>query len=128
MMMSRLLVAGMVVCELVASTGTADKSEKSDAAKLLIGKWQTTKDHKEAPVGTVIEFTKDRKMRVTLKEGRKEENIEGVYALEDDRIQYTLKLGGKDEKKAPITIRRITAEQLVLKAKEGDPLELKRIK
>jgi uncharacterized protein (TIGR03066 family) len=128
MTMLRLFIAGMIVCALVASTRGADKSKKSDTAKLLVGKWQTTKDHKEAPAGTVIEFTKDGKMRVTLKKGGKEENIAGVYTLEGDRIQYTLKLGETDEKKDPLTIKKITAEQLVLKGKEGDPLEFKRIK
>jgi uncharacterized protein (TIGR03066 family) len=122
---SRLLVAGVVVLALAAGAGAEDRG---DAARLLVGKWQTTKAHKVVPVGTVFEFSKDGKMRVNLKDGGKEESVEGICKVEGDKVQYTLKLGGKDEKKDPLTIKKISEQELVLKGVEGDLSELKRIK
>ena len=125
----RLLAAGMMVCVLTASAQADDKKDKPDHAKLLIGKWEMTKAADDLPVGSVIEFTKDGKMKIVAKKDGKEETINAIYKVEGAKIEYTLKLGDKDEKKKPLTIKKISEQELLLVFQaEKQPLEFKRVK
>jgi uncharacterized protein (TIGR03066 family) len=121
----RLLTVGMVVCVLTPGTWAADDNEKPDNAKLLVGKWEVTRGDKELPVGSVVEFSKDGKMKITIKE---KDNIDAVYKVEGDKIQFTLKTGDTEEKKDPLTIKKISEKELVVETKKGQSYEFKQVK
>lgn len=122
----RLLATGMMICVLAVSTQADDKKEKLDNAKLLVGKWEVTKADEDLSVGSVIEFSKDGKMKITAKNDGKKEIFNAIYKVEGDKIQFTLKLDGEDEKKDPLTIKKISDQELVLEARKRKFFEFKR--
>ncbi|MCE9564681.1 MAG: TIGR03066 family protein [Planctomycetes bacterium] len=120
----RLLVTGMIVCVFPFIAQADDKKDKPDNTKLLVGKWEVTKAEKELPVGSVIEFSKDGKMKITAKN----KSVDAVYTVEGDKIEFTLKLGDRDEKKDPLTIKKLSEQELVLSVEKGITFEFKRVK
>jgi uncharacterized protein (TIGR03066 family) len=112
---------------LVAVLGAGARAEdKPDYAKLVVGKWEVTKaDEGTVPVGTVIEFTKDGKLKATIKKGGEEANVEGTYKVEGDAFVQTTNQGG-EERTRKITIAKISARQMALKNPEGKAVELKK--
>ena len=123
----RLLTVGTMVCVLTVSAKADDTKEKPDNAKLLVGKWEVTRADKELPVGAVMEFNKDGEMKITRKEHGKEESVNAVYKVEGNKLQFTLKLGQREEKKDPLTIKKISEQALVLEAKGGVVFEFKSV-
>jgi uncharacterized protein (TIGR03066 family) len=76
-----------------------------------------------------MEFRKDGTMRITAKKDGQEVTVNAVYKVEGEKIQFTLKEDGKEEKKPPLTIKKISDQELVLEAKDGlTTFELKRMK
>lgn len=126
MLISRLLVAGIVVSTLVAVAAADDKGEKADAAKLIVGKWQTTKAHKEVPAGSVFEFGKGGKMRMVVKTGGEEDAVDADYTVEGTKLRYKLKDDRAGEKTATITT--ISNDELVLSRSKDDFLQFKRVR
>ena len=64
------------------------------------------------PVGSVIEFAKDGKVKVTAKRGDKESTVEGTYTVAGDKLTVTLKHDDKEDKHA-ITIKKLTEAECV---------------
>ncbi len=125
----RLLVISVTACMVLGSARAEDKKEKPDNARLVIGKWEVTKSAQELPVGTVIEFgVQGGTMKVTAKRDGEVRSFDGVYKVEGDKIQFTLKLPDRDERKDPLTIKKISKEELVLEAEDGVTFEFKRTK
>src|SRR5438874_12073503 len=94
----RLVAVGAVVCLLA---GGARAEEKVDYAKMIVGNWEVTKaDEGTVPPHTMIEFTKDGKVKVTGKKGGEELNIEGTYKVEGDKFTVTM-TQGDDEHTQP---------------------------
>ena len=124
----RLLSLATMVCVLTVGARAEDKTEKPDNAKLIVGKWEVTKADKEMPVGAVIEFGKDGTMKITAKTGGKEQSVDAVYKVEGDQVQFTLKLPDREEKKEPLTIKKLSEEELVLDMEKGRSVEFKRVK
>jgi uncharacterized protein (TIGR03066 family) len=121
----KLLGVGAVMVLLSAGTRA---QEKVDYAKLIVGKWEATKaDAGTIPVGTIVEFTKDGKMKVSIKEGGMEQTLEGTYKVEKDTFTFTLKVNGEDRMQT-ITITKISEKELATKDKEGKVVELKKTK
>ena len=88
-------VAAMVV---VANTSARAEDDKVDYAKLIVGKWEVTKaDEASVPVGTLIEFTKDGKLKATIKKGDADENVEGTYKVVKNTFEVTLKMGDEEQ-------------------------------
>jgi uncharacterized protein (TIGR03066 family) len=119
-----LLAAGMMVCVATASAWADEKKDKPDNAKLLVGKWEVTatKAGEAIPVGSSMEFSKDGKFKTTWKE----QTLNGVYKLDDGKIQITFDPGEKAGRPLPLTIKKISEKELVLEAKEGVTIEFKR--
>src|SRR5438105_1659650 len=106
----RLLVAGAVVCALTVAAGAEEK--KADNAKLLVGSWEVVKaDKGTVDVGSIVEFTKDGKMKVTHKKDGKEEVGEGTYKIDGEKFSFALKIGDNDVKKT-ITIKKISETEM----------------
>ena len=119
----RLFAVGMIVC-LLGSAFAAD--EKPDYAKLIVGKWEVTKtDGGTVPAGALIEFTKDGKVKATMKKDNADVTIEGTYKVEKDTFILTTKDGGQ-ERSMTITITKISDKEMATKNKDGKVVELKR--
>jgi uncharacterized protein (TIGR03066 family) len=119
----RLLAVGATVCLGVAA---ARADDKADNAKLLVGKWEVTRaDPGTVPVGGVIEFTKDGKLKVAFKRDGKDETRGGTYTVEKDTINLVTKRDDQ-ERKQEITITKISDKVMSLKGQDGKTLDLKK--
>jgi uncharacterized protein (TIGR03066 family) len=121
----RLLAAGVVVC---VATAHVTAEEKKDNAKALVGSWEATKaDPMTLPVGAVVTFAKDGKMKVTHKVEDKDMTFEGTYKVDGDKFMIVLKIGDNEEK-LTITIKKISDTELVTANAEGKVVEFKKKK
>ena len=119
----QILAVGMIL-GLVASGANAD-DKKADNAKLVVGKWAVTKcEEGSLPVGTIVDLTKDGKVKVTVKEGDKEEVAEGTYTVDGDTMKVTLKVD-KDEEKHTVTIKKVSDTEMIIEA-DGKTIEFKK--
>lgn len=122
-----LLWAGLLVCLLAVRAGAADETEKPDKAALLVGKWVVVKSGGEPPIGFTMEYTKEGRFTFTTpKKAGKQLVIKGAYKVERDKLQITVKKGDKEDPPASLTIKKLTARQLVLKGGRN-VAELKRV-
>jgi uncharacterized protein (TIGR03066 family) len=125
MKLAKGFAVGAVLC-LLAGVGRGD--DKTDTAKLIVGKWEVTKaDPGTAPPGGIVEFTKDGKMKLTAKKDDKEISVEGTYKLEGKKLSFAMKIGGEERTKT-ITITKLTAKELTTKDDDGKAVELTRKK
>src|SRR5262245_61884335 len=122
----RVLVAGVVVCLLAGGALAEDKAEKGDNAKLIVGKWEVTKSE-GLPKGSVVEFTKDGKLKVTVKRDEGDVDVEGTYKVEGDKFKITLKQGD-NETMQTIAIKKLTKTDLHTENENGNSTELTRKK
>jgi uncharacterized protein (TIGR03066 family) len=105
----RLLSAGVIVC--VLSLGVR-ADDKKDYSKQVIGVWEVVKaDPDSLPVGAVVDMAKDGKLKVTMKEDKKEVTHEGTYKLDGDKIMVTLKMNDQ-EIKHTVTIKKISDTEM----------------
>ena len=114
------LVLGVLV---LAGSATAH----DDNAKKIVGKWEITKAGGGAPVGTIIEFTKDNKVAATLKLDGMEIKLDGTYKIEKDKIELKLKAGDMNIDET-LTIKKLTDDALELEDKDKKIDELKKVK
>jgi uncharacterized protein (TIGR03066 family) len=121
----RVLAMGAAVC--LFSMGT-QAEEKSNYAKLIVGKWEAAKtDEGTLPKGSIVEFTKDGKLKVTGKMGDQEMTIEGTYKLDGDKFIITMKIGDMEHSQT-ITIKKLTETEMNTTDKDGKVVDLKRKK
>jgi uncharacterized protein (TIGR03066 family) len=112
------LAVGAVVC-LVGGGATA-----ADNAKMIVGQWEITKPADGGlPKGSVVEFTKDGKIKVTAKKGDAETTMEGTYKLDGDMFTATTKVK-EEERTQTLTIVKLTDTELHVKNKDGKMSEL----
>ncbi len=91
----------------------------------LLGTWVTVKgDAGSLPVGSRIEFLPGGKSRTIRKADGKELALEGTYSVAGNKVTLSRKVGN-DELQTALTIKKVTAEELVLE-REGKTFELKR--
>lgn len=104
----------------------ARAEDKVDYAKMLVGKWEVSKaDDGGVPVGALIEFTKDGKMKATLKKDDNDVTLEGTYKVEKNTFIMTMKVGDM-EKTQTITITKITDKEMSTKSEDGKVVEMKK--
>src|SRR5262245_44194740 len=121
----RFLMAGAMVCLAGANLWAEDKA---DNAKLMVGKWECTKaDPGTLPVGSIVEFMKDGKMKVTMKMGDMEVKIDGSYTVEKNTFTMAMKIGDEEHKQT-ITIKKISDKEMSTTDKDGKVVELARKK
>ena len=117
----KLLAVGAVVCLMGVS---ARAEEKVDYAKMIVGKWTISKaDEGTVPTGTVVEFTKDGKMKIVGKKGDEEFTMEGTYKVEGNKFTMTHKVGDQ-ERSQTITISKISAKEMDTENAEGKKVSL----
>jgi uncharacterized protein (TIGR03066 family) len=121
----KVLAALAAVCLLGAG---ARADEKADYAKKIVGKWELTKvEEGGLPKGTLVEFDKDGKVKVTVKAEDKEQVLEGTYKVEGESLMLTMKVG-EDERKQTITLLKLDDKVMHTKNEMGKMSELTRKK
>lgn len=124
--MNRLAMAGAVLAAVgLAGLAPADDKKDETGAK-LVGKWEVTKAETDTPVGTVVEFTKDGKLVVLLKEDGKETKLEGTYKVEKDKLAVSITVEGQKYDDS-LTVKKITADALELIDKDKKLEVLKKV-
>jgi uncharacterized protein (TIGR03066 family) len=132
----RLLLAAVLVVGLSLTAHGQDKKDaarkdddkKPDLKKALVGKWEAIKvSEGTLPMGAVVEFTADGKMRVTGKEGGMERKAEGTYTIEGNSFTFNLKVGER-EAKQKIIVKKISDTELDTADESGNGVTFKRIK
>lgn len=123
------ILRGLTVCSVVLVLGLGVRAEeKPDYAKLVVGKWEATKtDPDTLPKGSLVEFTKDGKLKVTVKEGGTDMTIEGTYKLTGSKFEMTMKIGDMEHKET-IEIVKIDAKEMSTKDKDGKAVVLTKSK
>jgi uncharacterized protein (TIGR03066 family) len=112
--MKTLCAAVLGVC-VVVFAGTA--AAQDDNAKKIVGSWEVAKQTGDLPVGTIVEFLKDGKMTVTIKEDGKDMKLAGTYKLEKDKLNVTLMIGDEKHEEA-LTIKKLTDDALEVEDKD----------
>jgi uncharacterized protein (TIGR03066 family) len=112
----RIAGALILLCAPLLLTGCGKKSN----ADLIVGKWELTKGE-GAPPGTEMEFTKDGKVKVSMKVGEKGVSLEGTYKVEGDKLTVTMM-----DKTDSDTIKTLNDTTLVMEDSKGKTAELKR--
>ena len=117
----RWLAVGVIVGVL----GTAARADdKTDYARMLVGKWEATQtDPGTLPVGAVVEFTRDGKIKFAGKKDDAEMTFEGTYKVEKNTFVMTIKLGDA-EKTQTITITKISDTEMSTEDKDGKKVVL----
>jgi len=122
----RLSVAALIVFGL-AGVVTAEE-KKDDIKAKLVGDWLIVKSFEGGPpVDGIVSFGKDGKFKVTHKQDGKDVTHEGTYTNDADSFSFTLKVGDQ-ERKDKITIKKLTADELMTVNKDGKSVELKKKK
>lgn len=88
----------------------------------IVGSWVVEKGEGGPPKGTVIDFTKDGKFKATVKDGTKEEIIEGTWKVDKETLTLTFKGNDKEDLK----IKEATKDKLVVESDKGKTTELKK--
>ena len=84
----------LLVVAVVSFSPPAGARAADDPKELIVGAWEIAfSDAKDVPAGTRLEFTKDGKVKMTLKSAGKEITAEDGYRLEKD----VLTLGGSEQ-------------------------------
>jgi uncharacterized protein (TIGR03066 family) len=116
----RVLAAGLILCVLAAGIRADDEK---DNAKLVVGKWKVDKASPNTfPIGTVLDLSKEDKVKVLGKRDDKEFVHEGTYKLDADKIVITVKVEGQEQQHI-LTITKIGDKVMVTDHKGGGTIE-----
>jgi len=118
------LVLGAAALGLV---GSAAAQDTDDFAKKIVGKWKVTETKTDAPVGMLVEFTKDGKLTLSATVEGKEHKAEGTYSVEKDRLKYKLRLADRTVEETE-AIKKLTDDVLELEDKDKKGTTLRREK
>ena len=104
--------------------GLNARAEDARASK-LVGKWEAVKGH--LPAGSTIEFSKDGKITVSVKQEGKTVKHAGTYKLDGGKISVTRKYEGKERTRS-FKVKKLTDEALLTEDDQGKTTEFKRVK
>jgi uncharacterized protein (TIGR03066 family) len=113
------------VCGLTVATRPDDRT---DNATRVVGKWKVVNATPGTfPLCTVMELSKDDKVKVTAKRDGMEVIHEGTYKVDGARIIITVKVKGEEQKHV-LTITRISATDMVTDHLGGGTIEFSKEK
>jgi len=116
----RLALAAVVVVALVGSVRAEDKKDNKDK---IVAVWEVVKASEgTVPVGATLEFTKDGKMKMMLKD----KSEDGTYKVDGDKL--TLFKGGDEKSKKEVSIKKLTDSEFVAGDDSGKTVEFKKKK
>jgi uncharacterized protein (TIGR03066 family) len=123
-----LLTAGLLLGLTAAGRADEKKDDKTNKEK-IVGTWVLEKpaDPNGLPAGTVFEFTKDGKVKVSAKVDGKDINLEGTYSVDGDKLKTVIKDSSGKEHSDTDTITKLTDKELVIKdSRSGELLTFKK--
>jgi uncharacterized protein (TIGR03066 family) len=111
-----------------ADDADKDKKDKAVDKAKLVGTWELVKtDAKDAPPpGTLVEFTKDGKLKITVEVGEKKVTLNGTYSVDGDKLKTKMTTPDGQEHSDTDTITKVTDKQLLLKGSKGENSEFKK--
>jgi uncharacterized protein (TIGR03066 family) len=112
--MKRLFAVALGVLVFGLAAGADDKD---DNAKKIVGTWEVTKSGSDLPAGSTVEFTKDGKLNVVIKDNDTVK-LDGTYKVEKDKLTVKLKAGDQTIEET-VTIQKLTDKELELKDKDN---------
>lgn len=118
------ILTGVMFVVIACGSVFADDDESKFDAKKLVGKWSVTSEEKGGTA--VMEFTKDLKLKLTVKEKDKETKMSGTYKLDGEKLVVTIK-AGEAEISETLTIVSLTDEELVMKDSKGKKDKMARV-
>jgi uncharacterized protein (TIGR03066 family) len=121
----RLMAAGVIVCVLAVGTRAGDEK---DYPKLVVGKWKVVKASPGTfPLGTVLDLSKDDKVKVVGKRDGKEFIHAGTYKVDGAKILITVTVEGKEQIHT-LTITKISDTDVVTDHGGGGTIEFSKEK
>jgi uncharacterized protein (TIGR03066 family) len=121
----RLVGAGVIVCMLAVGIRAGDKK---DNAKLVVGKWKVVKATPGTfPLGTVLDLSKDDKVKVIRSQDGKESIHAGTYEVDGAKIVITVTVEGKEQTHT-LTITKISDTEMATDHGGGGTIEFKKEK
>jgi uncharacterized protein (TIGR03066 family) len=115
-MTKQLSLALAIVLLFGAAARAEDKKADIDKEK-LVGVWEAVKGSESLPIGSTIEFTKDGKLKMTIK-ADKSITLQGTYKVEGASFKSTLKEGDKEHTET-LKIDKLTDTELVVVDEKG---------
>jgi uncharacterized protein (TIGR03066 family) len=108
------LSAALLCCFALAVlvTAPAGAAEKATNKEKIVGTWEVTKAGSDLPEGSTIEFTKDGKLTINVKDKDKTITVQGTYTVDGDKVMVVTKFEDKEHKET-ITIKTLTDKKLV---------------
>jgi len=121
----RLMAAGVLVCVLAVGTRAGDEK---DYPKLVVGKWKVVKATPGTfPLGTILDLSKDDKVRVIRGQDGKESIHAGTYEVDGATIVITVTVAG-EEQKHTLTVTKISDTEMATDHGGGGTIEFKKEK
>ena len=125
MNMLRLVGVGVIAGMLAVGIGVADET---DNAKMVIGKWKVIKaSPRTFPLGTILDLSKDDKVRVIRGQDGKESIHAGTYEVDGATIVITVTVAG-EEQKHTLTVTKISDTEMATDHGGGGTIEFKKEK
>ena len=122
----RFLAAGICVVVLVLGARAGEKKADTNKEK-IVGTWEVAKADGALPLGSTVEYGKDGKAKVSVKNGENTTTVDGTYTVEGDKLKLALKAGDTDLKMT-LTIKKLTDKEYVSENEQGKTTEFKRKK
>lgn len=117
-------VSAFVVGLVLVGFGGSAATRAQDEDKKIVGTWEVTKSD-DLPAGSTVEFTKDGKIHVTVKEKGETVKLDGTYTVEKTKLSVKLKLGDQTIEEN-VTIKKVTDKELQLEDKDKKVDEFKK--
>jgi uncharacterized protein (TIGR03066 family) len=119
----RLVGTGVIACMLAVGIGVADETAN---AKMVIGKWKVFKASPGTfPLGTILDLSKDGKVKVIGKRDGQEFIQKGTYKVDGAKIILTVKVKGEEQKHV-LTVTKINDADMVTDHLGGGTIEFRR--
>jgi uncharacterized protein (TIGR03066 family) len=114
----------LVICggAVVDRAGAKDVAKADNFKNQILGMWSFTDENLK---GSTIEFLKDGRVKVIIKQADSTINLRGSYEIEGGKLTITtLNPNNKKKMKRKSTIKSITAKEMILTGENGKDSKL----
>jgi uncharacterized protein (TIGR03066 family) len=107
------VVLGGLALGLGTPSAAADE-KKDDHATKIVGKWEITKAGGQVGPGSTLDFAKDGKIVIVVKEEKESKTIKGTYKIAKDKLTITLTDEANTSFDQTLTIKKLTDDAMEL--------------
>ena len=119
-----LVVACLSLALVSRGSSTAPLPVRKEKAS-IVGTWEVSKGE---PLGGIVEFSKDGKLKMTMKLGDTSLSMDGSYSVEGEILKVSMKGPDGKERTETIKITKLTDKELVTEEKKGDKADITEFK